>query len=120
MIIKKQFLDIKYSGAYNVGPNDNDCIRTGDLVTTFCNYWGTKASWESRPYEGPHEAIFLKLDSSKIQSLIGWRPLWNIDMAVKKTVEWTKTYLNKGDIYEEMLTQIIDYEKLLFDEGSIK
>ncbi len=40
MIAAMQYEDKKYAGYYNVGPDDCDCITTGDLVTLFCHKWG--------------------------------------------------------------------------------
>ena len=40
MIAKRQYEDGAFAGYYNVGPDDRDCVNTGDLVTLFCNKWG--------------------------------------------------------------------------------
>ena len=98
-IIKKQYQDINYSGYYNVGPDDEDCISTGDLATLFCNKWQNNLKWINKSEaDAPHEANFLKLDSAKIKKTFGWKPKWGIEKAVEKTVEWTKAYLNNEDI----------------------
>ena len=39
-IARVQYMDISKAGYYNVGPDDCDCITTGDLVTMFCDAWG--------------------------------------------------------------------------------
>ena len=39
-IAKEQYEDKKYAGFYNVGPDDRDCITTGELVDIFCTKWG--------------------------------------------------------------------------------
>ena len=62
MIVQKQYENRKYAGFYNVGPDDCDCVTTGDLVDLFCECWGEGQSWENRFMGGPHEANFLKLD----------------------------------------------------------
>ena len=51
-------------------------------------------------------ANFLKLDCSKLKSVFGWRPVWNIDKAIEKTVEWSKCYFSGGDIRDCMDKQI--------------
>ncbi len=90
MIAQKQYEDKKYAGYYNVGPNEDDCITVGRLVTLFCNNWGNNAEYISKHTNGPHEAGFLKLDCSKIKKIFGWKPTWNIEKAVEKTVEYEK------------------------------
>lgn len=109
MIVEKQSVDLSKSGWYNVGPDDNDCVKTGDLVDIFCNSWGKEAQWENKWVDGPHEANFLKLDSSKIKTTFGWKPVWNIEDAVAKTCEWSKAWINGDDIEKVMERQIKTY-----------
>jgi len=109
MIVQKQYEDTKYAGYYNVGPDDNDCIKTKDLVDLFCEVWGGSQSWKSTCTEGPHEAGFLKLDCSKLKTIFGWKPRWDIRESINRTVDWTRTFLQKGDICAIMDKQIFDY-----------
>ena len=55
---------------------------------------------------GPHEANYLKLDCSKLKTTFGWRPVWNLETAMEKIVEWTLAYRDKGDLYALMCRQI--------------
>lgn len=109
MIAARQYEDIKFAGYYNVGPDDCDCVTNGNLVDLFCQKWGNGQSWENKSVYGPHEANFLKLDCSKLKSTFGWRPRWNINEAIDKTVDWIKVYLAKGDIPEIMDKQIAEF-----------
>lgn len=107
MIAQKQYEDGKYAGWYNVGPDECDCVTTGELVDLFCSSWGDGLTWENQAEaHAPHEANFLKLDCSKIKSVFGWKPRWHIDEAIKMTVDWTKVWLDKGDIPAEMEREI--------------
>lgn len=109
MIIEGQYHDIKKSGWYNVGPNDENCVTTSVLVDMFCNAWKENSCWEGQSLAGPHEANFLKLDCSKIKSVFGWHPYWNIKYAVDKTCEWYKAWLEGKNVAFEMDKQIIEY-----------
>lgn len=115
MIVQTQYEDISYAGCYNVGPDDADCWSTGELVTLFCNKWnqenGTAVKWINQHDGGPHEANFLKLDCSKIKSVFGWRPTWNVETAIEKIVEWTGIYLRKEDVSACMKRQIEEFLK---------
>jgi CDP-glucose 4,6-dehydratase len=102
MIVQKQYEDTKYADYYNVGPDESDCITTGRLVDLFCSKWeaatGKKQIWINK-YDGdPHEANFLKLDCSKLRSIFGWKPRWNVETTIEKTVEWTKVYFDGGNV----------------------
>lgn len=109
-IVEKQFADKKYQGYYNVGPDDCDCVNTGELVTKFCKAWGNGLSWIDRHDGGPHEASFLKLDNSKIKDTFSWMPRWHIDECIGKIVSWTKIYLkDREGIPEEMDREIDEF-----------
>lgn len=109
MIVQKQYEDESYEGAYNVGPDDCDCVTTGELADRFCAAWGEGQTWENRYDGGPHEAGFLKLDCSKLKKTFGWKPVWGIDKAIEKTVEWAKCYEQGGDIRACMEKQIAEF-----------
>lgn len=111
MIVQKQYEDAaRFSGWYNVGPDDCDCVTTGELVEIFCKVWGQSASWESiAELNAPHEATFLKLDCMKLKTVFGWKPRWHIDEAIKKVCEWSKVWLSEGDVVAEMDRQIEEY-----------
>ncbi len=113
MVARKQYDDKKLAGSYNVGPSDEDCYTTGELVSLFCDEWdrhtGTKPVWENRSEGGPHESNFLKLDCSKIRNTFGWKPVWGVRQAMEKIVEWNVSYLNKGDVTGCMEKQIEEY-----------
>ncbi len=109
MITQKQYEDGRYAGFYNVGPDEEDCLTTGQLVDCFCENWGGNARWINQYDGGPHEANFLKLDCSKLKTTFGWRPRWSAKTAVEKTVEWTKIYFAHGDVGECMDRQIKEY-----------
>lgn len=111
MIAAKQYEDPKYSSWYNVGPDDQDCFQTGALVDMFCKQWGEGLHWENKYDGGPHEANFLKLDCSKLKTTFGWHPNWNLESAIEKTVEWSKCWLDGGDVRACMNNQIDSFQK---------
>lgn len=109
-IAAKQYEDKKYQGYYNVGPNDCDCVTTGDLVNLFCKHWGEGAKWENQAEaNAPHEANFLKLDCSKIKSVFGWKPKWHMEECMNKVCEFSKVWLDGGDIPSEMDKEIEEF-----------
>ena len=107
MIAQKQYQDKKYAGFYNVGPDDCDCVTTGDLVDLFCGAWGDGAHWENQSEKNaPHEANFLKLDCSKLKSVFGWAPRWHMNEAMDMVCRFSKVWMNGGDIPAEMDEEI--------------
>ncbi len=111
MIAAKQYEDIKYADYYNVGPDECDCVTTGDLVTLFCEKFGEGMKWENKAVGGPHEANFLKLDCSKLKSVFSWKPRWHIEECMEMTCRFSKIWLENGDIPAEMDKEIKDFFK---------
>lgn len=116
MLAAKQYENPDLAGCYNVGPDETDCYTTGEIVTLFCEKWnqaaGQQATWRNEHDGGPHEANFLKLDCSKLKGTFGWKPVWSVECAMEKIVEWTIAYRDGGDIAEIMNRQIGDFLQL--------
>ncbi len=109
MIVARQVEDGSLAGAYNVGPDDRDCLQTGALVDLFIRHWGEGLKRTDRPDGGPHEAKFLKLDCSRLKNTFGWQPRWDLDTAVAKTVEWSKAWQAGEDVRRVMERQMEEY-----------
>lgn len=116
-VAAEQYSHINIADSYNIGPDDGDCVTTGTLVDLFCKKWNEAAketelngaSWENKSDGGPHEAGFLKLDSSKIKAELNLFNRWHIDTEMDKIIEWTIAYLTGDDTLKVMGEQIIQY-----------
>ena len=117
MIAEKQYEDIQYAGYYNVGPDEDNCLQTGDLADVFIRYWGENLQRTEGDLNGPHEATYLKLDCSKIKKVFGWKPCWKAEKAIEKTVEWTKNWQQGRDVGQCMDEQINEY---LADQNRVR
>lgn len=110
MIAKAQYEDKSFEGYYNVGPDECDCVTTGELVDLFVKYTdGAVRRIDRAEKNAVHEANFLKLDCSKLKSVFGWKPRWHVCDAVEKTVEWSKIWLENGDVRKCMENQINEF-----------
>lgn len=112
LLVEKQYNNKSKEGWYNIGPDDCDCVSTGDLVDLFCKSWGNGANWvQVKESKAPHEANFLKLDSTKFKNTFNWHPRWHIEEAVDKVCEWSKAWLSGKDLSSVMNSQIDDFLK---------
>ena len=107
-----QYNNINLAGAYNIGPDEEDCVTTGRLVDIFCKYWSGAEWQEVNNLNAPHEANFLKLDCSKIKNTINYHIVWHIEEAVKAAVDWSKAYLSGEDVNNIMHKQIEEFTSL--------
>ena len=107
MIVEKQYDNSHFAGNYNIGPDESDCVTTEKLVTLFCEYWNNAISWYTDDsVKDVHEANRLKLDCSLAKSVFGWKPRWSVKDAITQTCEWSKVWLNGGNIAGEMDREI--------------
>lgn len=108
----RQYRDPALQGYYNVGPDECDCICTGQLVDLFFKSWGQGASWEAKVESGaPHEANYLKLDCSKLKTTFGWKPKWHIEKCIRQVCRFSRIWMEQGDIPAEMDREIREFLK---------
>ena len=109
-IAQRQYEDPAFQGYYNVGPDDCDCVTTGELVDLFCRCWGDGAHWVNQAQQNaPHEASFLKLDCSKVKAVFGWKPRWHIDTCMEMVCRFSKLWMAGGEIPAEMDREIEEF-----------
>jgi CDP-glucose 4,6-dehydratase len=109
LIAEKQYINIMYSGYYNVGPDEVDCYKTSELVDLFCAKWGNNLKWINKYDNGPYETGLLKLDCTKLKETFAWKPIWRLEKAIEKTIEFEKIRLFGGNLNKAMENQINEY-----------
>lgn len=120
MIAKEQCENLGLAGCYNVGPDDQNCVTTGELTELFCRLWNKKCAkkkheleWVSRSDGGPHEANFLKLNCSKLKDVFGWNPKWSMEKTLQKIVEFETLrscteMVNQAEMLRQCMREQID------------
>ncbi len=101
--------ETKFAEAWNFGPNDDDAKNTQWIISHLANLWKNDIKIEIDKNPQPHEANYLKLDCSKAKNILEWQPKWNIEVSLKKIVEWYQTYYNGGNINDICVKQINEY-----------
>jgi CDP-glucose 4,6-dehydratase len=81
------------------------------MVEKIVEIWGEKACWEMDEGFHPYEAHILKLDCSKAKLRLGWLPQWDLETALKNTIEWYQAYRHHEDMFLKTMNQIKDYEE---------
>jgi CDP-glucose 4,6-dehydratase len=104
---------LRYTGAYNFGPELNDEKTVEELTQIFLSAYGREGFYRiEQDTTARHEARLLLLDSSKAKNLLGWTPKLNAAAAICWTAEWYADKVNSA--LEKCLTQISRY----FDEAA--
>ncbi|MDE7306596.1 MAG: CDP-glucose 4,6-dehydratase, partial [Clostridia bacterium] len=108
-IAAEQWADTSVSGCYNIGPENDGIVTTGELADLFVACWnrdGGNAKWINKSEGGPHESNLLKLDCEKLKKVFPKLPRNDIKSAVELTVEWEKKRLKKCDMAQITKEQI--------------
>lgn len=115
MVAQRQYENKNLAGNYNVGPDEADCITTGELADLFCRLWtektGKEIKWVNQYDGGPHEAGFLKLDCSRLKNVFGWKPGWTIEQALSNTIRSYRACFDKKEIDMTIRRQLEKYIK---------
>jgi CDP-glucose 4,6-dehydratase len=106
ILAERMTTDPSLARAWNFGPDERDCLSTGEIATRLAKVWGGDASWTPEACQFPHEAITLRLDSSLAHTHLGWHPRWTLDAALAATVAWHKAWLNAESMRNVTLSQI--------------
>ena len=98
-----------FAESWNFGPAESDARSVAwiaEQLTTTCQ----GMSWMIDKNPQPHEANFLRLDSSKASTRLGWQPRWDLQTALTKTAEWHNGWRKGDDMHELTLAQITAYQ----------
>lgn len=105
----------QYAEAWNFGPGDEDARPVSWIVECLAEI-RHDVKWQCDETPQPHEANFLKLDSSKAKQRLNWQARWRLPVALQKTLEWHQSWSDGDDMRAVTLKQIAQYQT----DGKIK
>lgn len=100
---------IGFAEAWNFGPSDEDARPVCWIVERLAEMQ-RDVKWQCDETPQPHEAHYLKLDSSKAKNRLNWRARWHLQTALQKTLEWHQAWRNHEDMRAVTLKQIVQYQ----------
>ncbi len=116
----------RFATAYNFGPNEEDARPVSWIAERMTSFWGEGASWVLDDDHGPHEAGYLRLDSSRARRDLAWTPHLRLETALEWLVQWYRAWQSGLGAQESMrgsemqaltVSQISAYSKLLTKES---
>jgi CDP-glucose 4,6-dehydratase len=99
-----------HAEGWNFGPYSDDARPVEWIVERLAAKWGNGASWQFDSGSHPHEANYLKLDVSKAEHLLGWRPALRLEGALDLIVDWARARQSGSDLRAFTQTQIEGYQ----------
>lgn len=98
-----------FAEAWNFGPSEADCRPVAWLVDTLARLSGGTDAVELDSGPHPKESVYLKLDSTKARTRLGWAPRWELETALAAALEWHEGHRAGRDMREVSLQQIGRY-----------
>jgi CDP-glucose 4,6-dehydratase len=78
------------------------------MVEKSIEYWGNGNFSIEQNSNNPHEAGLLKLDISRSLSELNWKPVFNAEIAIERTIAWYKGYY-EGIIVKKLVENDIEF-----------
>ncbi len=98
--------------AWNFGPRTEDAREVQWIVEYLARMWGEGARWHLDQGEHPHEAHYLRLDTSKAQQLLQWHSRLSLANALEWVVQWHRDVASGQPARDVTLRQIQEYSRL--------
>jgi CDP-glucose 4,6-dehydratase len=98
-----------FAEAWNFGPLDDDARSVHWIIKRMAEM-RNDVKWQPDKALQPHEANYLKLDSSKARNRLQWQPRWRLQTALQKTLAWHEAWRKAEDMRSVSLDQIAEYD----------
>jgi CDP-glucose 4,6-dehydratase len=104
----------RFATAYNFGPSDEDARPVAWIADRMTRFWGENATWVlDEDKNSPHEANYLKLDTSRARHELMWAPKLRLEEALEWLVTWYRAWKSSPDTIQALtLSQIAVYQNL--------
>lgn len=98
-----------FATAWNFSPYSREAKNVEEIAVIAKQSWDAVEIAFGTPPDNFHEAGLLILDNSKAIAELGWKPVWNTETAVEKTISWYKAFYMENAI--STAANISDYLK---------
>jgi CDP-glucose 4,6-dehydratase len=85
-----------HASGWNFGPADEDAHPVGWIVERISELWPEELSVTHDDGPHPHEARYLKLDSSRARAHLSWHLGWGLTQGLDAVVDWYR-HLREGE-----------------------
>ena len=93
---------------FNLGSSENNEKKVMDLTENILKNWNSDKNIEIKQKQNSfYESEFLRIDSKKANNILGWQPLFDLEMISTAIVDWYKS-----DSDEITIDQIDEFHKM--------
>ncbi len=105
----------EFGSAWNFGPDGTEEMTVHEIIDFITLHWKGRYKIVTKE-NAPHEAHSLKLDCSKANKILKWKPTFEITDSLQFTIDWHKSFTSENDIYQLCTQQISSYTKIAQDK----
>lgn len=99
LLAKKLYIGKNYNGAYNFGPNKDGFREVGEIVKILAEYFPNSSyTYGTLNRSVKEETKILKLDSTKAQSILNWKPLYTVEEMAEEIATFIMKEKNGAEI----------------------
>ena len=96
--------------SFNFGPNKKNNFTVLDLTKELSKPFKKKNQWITKNFKKFHETKLLRLNSSKSEKLLKWKPILNFKDTAEYTAQWYINYFyKKKNLQTFTMSQIIKF-----------
>jgi len=97
----------QFNKAWNFGPDGEMTVL--DVLKVAKSAWPKIEYVVKEKETHPSMVQLLKIDSTESRTKLGWRPRWDMETAIHKSIEWYRQYYENGIVMTDK--QIDEYEE---------
>lgn len=104
--------DWSKTGSWNIGPTPDGAVSVLDLVTAIVDTWGLDVQIDASGADGPPEATFLRLDTTKARDQLGFVPRFRFQDTVDYVVDGYRAHLEGEPLGSVLSRQTASYVEI--------
>ena len=90
--------DKSFANAFNFGPPLTEEVTVEDVVKIIKKNWPAIDYVITRPDVKLYESTLLKLDCTKAMTKLRWKPTWETQEGIERTVKWYQSFYDNKEI----------------------
>jgi CDP-glucose 4,6-dehydratase len=111
-LAEKLYLNNKYIGAWNFGPNSENCKNVMHISSRIIKFSKSKIKIIVQKKNSFYESNLLMLSNEKSKQELNWFPKLSLEESLKWTTEWYINYFKHKNMYKFTIEQIKNFENL--------
>jgi CDP-glucose 4,6-dehydratase len=108
-LVEELWANPDLAGGFNFGPNPADAVSVKTVVEIARQYVDNPSVEYGSSISGPQESERLLLDNTKARELLDVRPVWSLETAVCRTMQWYSACRLGADCRQLCLNDIESY-----------